>query len=234
MRRDLPVLLDGDHYIPMKTPRRLEKATLSLQLSFVCSSFRPLPIPPLFDQTLLLRALLIAPPASARPTSRAALFCRPCHLPNPGHSVQLTFTRLLAFPAGCADGSGFCSQVRLRLFLHKYGLKPVRQFGLAQLRTAPLLHQRCRPRHPTTSVALPSRLTRPSQLFDPVLWAHSISEPGESFITPAGLLYTRSDSQDHASSLYAPVTTHFVNPPHNPHDHEHHVACHTTLVACHL
>lgn len=145
MRRDLPVLLDGDHYIPMKTPRRLEKATLSLQLSFVCSSFRPLPIPPLFDQTLLLRALLIAPPASARPTSRAALFCRPCHLPNPGHSVQLTFTRLLAFPAGCADGSGFCSQVRLRLFLHKYGLKPVRQFGLAQLRTAPLLHQRYRP-----------------------------------------------------------------------------------------
>ena len=34
----LPVLLDGDHYIPMKTPLRLVKATLSRQLSFVVSS----------------------------------------------------------------------------------------------------------------------------------------------------------------------------------------------------
>ena len=39
----LPVLLDGDHYIPMKTPLRLEKATLSRRLSFVCS--------PLFDHS---------------------------------------------------------------------------------------------------------------------------------------------------------------------------------------
>jgi len=32
----LPVLLDGDHYIPMKMPLRLVKATLSRELSFVC------------------------------------------------------------------------------------------------------------------------------------------------------------------------------------------------------
>ena len=62
----LPVLLDGDHYIPMKTPLRLVKATLSRQLSFVCSSFRPLPIPRCLTKTFYAPFLIDAPTTSAR------------------------------------------------------------------------------------------------------------------------------------------------------------------------
>jgi hypothetical protein len=60
-----------------------------------------------------------------------------------------------------------------------------------------------------------------------------IFEPGWPFIISAGPLHTRSSSQDHAG-LYAPVTTLFDEPSHNPHGHEHHVSRHLAIVACHL